>query len=104
MYNTENDTVSMVKCHLWTAEQNKNKSAAMHNGLMVKHIASISQFSKHPVTEKWRQQITDLVVRVVMKDNRTVSALSGQFLEFGFYFDESSFCFYCISFKKKGFI
>lgn len=67
-------------------KQNKNKSSAMHNGLMVKHMASISQFSKHPVVDKWRQQITDLVVMFVMKGNGPLSALSGQFLEFGFYF------------------
>lgn len=52
--NSEDDTVSIVKYHLRMAvvKQNKNKSSAMHNGLMVKHMASISQFSKHPVVDK----------------------------------------------------
>ncbi|KAF3854296.1 hypothetical protein F7725_022351 [Dissostichus mawsoni] len=39
---------------------------------------SIIDFSKRPVTDKRRQQITDLLINFVVKDVRPLSALSGE--------------------------
>ncbi|KAJ8344468.1 hypothetical protein SKAU_G00317970 [Synaphobranchus kaupii] len=98
-YFTEDNTNSTVECQLCMTilKYNKNTSA-MLNHLKMKHPlstastssnastneqrttqrqTSINDFSKRPVTDKRRQQITDLLVNFVVKDIRPLSALSG---------------------------
>ncbi|KAI4795521.1 hypothetical protein KUCAC02_031359 [Chaenocephalus aceratus] len=70
-----------MKHPLPTASTSSNASSTSEQWTAVstgQRQTSIIDFSKRPVTDKRRQQITDLLINFVVKDVRPLSALSGE--------------------------
>ncbi|KAI4817482.1 hypothetical protein KUCAC02_010879 [Chaenocephalus aceratus] len=70
-----------MKHPLPTASTSSNASSTSEQRTAVstgQRQTSIIDFSKRPVTDKRRQQITDLLINFVVKDVRPLSALSGE--------------------------